>query len=108
MALAKLYKTTGDKKYLDQAKYFVEETGRLTNGRKPSQYSQDHMPILDQEEIVGHAVRAGYLYSGVADYAALAQDSAYFTAISRIWDYMASKKLHRTGGIGSRAQREGF
>ena len=108
MALAKLYKVTGDKKYLDQAKYFVEETGRLTNGRKPSPYSQDHMPILDQDEIVGHAVRAGYLYSGVADVASLTNDSAYFNALTRIWDNMASKKLYITGGIGSRAQGEGF
>lgn len=108
MALAKLYKVTGDEKYLNQAKYFVEETGRLSNGRKPSPYSQDHMPILDQEEIVGHAVRAGYLYSGVADVAALTKDSAYFNAITRIWDNMASKKLYITGGIGSRAQGEGF
>lgn len=108
MALAKLYKVTGDQKYLDQAKYFVEETGRLTNGRRPSPYSQDHMPILDQDEIVGHAVRAGYLFSGVADVAALTNDSAYFNAITRIWDNMASKKLYITGGIGSRAQGEGF
>lgn len=108
MALAKLYKVTGDKKYLDEAKYFVEETGRLTNGRKPSPYSQDHKPILDQDEIVGHAVRAGYLYSGVADVAALTNDSAYFNALTRIWDNMASKKLYITGGIGSRAQGEGF
>jgi hypothetical protein len=108
MTLAKLYKVTGDEKYLNQAKYFVEETGRLSNGRKPSPYSQDHMPILDQEEIVGHAVRAGYLYSGVADVAALTKDSAYFNAITRIWDNMVSKKLYITGGIGSRAQGEGF
>ncbi len=108
MALAKLYKVTGDKKYLDEAKYFVEETGRLSNGRKPSPYSQDHQPILEQEEIVGHAVRAGYLYSGVADVASLTNDSAYFNALTRIWDNMASKKLYITGGIGSRAQGEGF
>jgi len=108
MALAKLYKVTGDKKYLDEAKYFVEETGRLSNGRKPSPYSQDHQPILEQEEIVGHAVRAGYLYSGVADVASLTNDSAYFNALTRILDNMASKKLYITGGIGSRAQGEGF
>lgn len=108
MALAKLYKVTGDKKYLDEAKYFVEETGRLSNGRKPSPYSQDHQPILEQDEIVGHAVRAGYLYSGVADVASLTNDSAYFNALTRIWDNMASKKLYITGGIGSRAQGEGF
>ena len=108
MALAKLYKVTGDQKYLDQAKYFVEETGRCTDGHQPSMYSQDHMPILEQEEIVGHAVRAGYLYSGVADVAALTGDTAYQQAITRIWDNMASKKLYITGGIGSRAQGEGF
>jgi DUF1680 family protein len=108
MALARLYKVTGDKKYLDEAKYFVEETGRLTNGRPPSMYSQDHKPILDQDEIVGHAVRAGYLYSGVADVASLTNDTAYFNALTRIWENMAGKKLYITGGIGSRAQGEGF
>ena len=108
MALAKLYKVTGDQKYLDEAKYFVEETGRCTDGHQPSMYSQDHMPILEQEEIVGHAVRAGYLYSGVADVAALTGDTAYQQAITRIWNNMASKKLFITGGIGSRAQGEGF
>ena len=108
MALAKLYKVTGDQKYLDEARYFVEETGRFSNGRKPSEYSQDHMPILQQEEIVGHAVRAGYLYSGVADVAALTNDTAYFEAIQRVWENMSSKKLYITGGIGSRPQGEGF
>ena len=78
MALAKLYKVTGDGKYLKMAKYFVEETGRGTDGHRLSEYSQDHKPILQQDEIVGHAVRAGYLYSGVADVAALTQDTAYF------------------------------
>jgi DUF1680 family protein len=108
MALCKLYKVTGNKKYLDGAKYFVEETGRCTDGHKPSEYSQDHMPILLQEEIVGHAVRAGYLYSGVADVAALTGDKAYFEALKRIWENMSSKKLFITGGIGSRPQGEGF
>ena len=108
MALCKLYKVTGDKKYLEGAKYFVEETGRCTDGHRPSEYSQDHMPILQQQEIVGHAVRAGYLYSGVADVAALTGDKAYFEALERIWENMSSKKLFITGGIGSRAQGEGF
>lgn len=108
MALAKLYKVTGNENYLREAKYFVDEAGRLSNGRKPSPYSQDHIPILRQEEIVGHAVRAGYLYSGVADVAALMNDTAYFSAITRIWNNMASRKLYITGGIGSRAQGEGF
>lgn len=108
MALAKLYKATGDDKYLRQAAYFVGEAGRLSDGRRPSPYSQDHIPILQQQEIVGHAVRAGYLYSGVADVAALTADTAYLKAITRIWDNMASRKLYITGGIGSRAQGEGF
>lgn len=108
MALAKLYKVTNDEKYLKMAKYFVEETGRGTDGHRLNEYSQDHKPILQQDEIVGHAVRAGYLYSGVADVASLTNDTAYFHALTRIWENMASKKLYITGGIGSRAQGEGF
>lgn len=108
MALAKLYKVTGDEKYLKMAKYFIEETGRGTDGHKLSEYSQDHKPILEQDEIVGHAVRAGYLYSGVADIAALTNDSAYFNALTRLWDNLAGRKLYITGGMGSRAQGEGF
>ena len=108
MGLTKMYKATGDKKYLDLARYFVEETGRGTDGHRLNAYSQDHKPILQQEEIVGHAVRAGYLFSGVADVAALTKDTAYFNAICRIWNNMATKKLYITGGIGSRAQGEGF
>ena len=108
MALCKLYKVTGNRKYLEGARYFVEETGRCTDGHHPSEYSQDHKPILQQEEIVGHAVRAGYLFSGVADVAALTGDTAYQNALQRIWRNMSSKKLFITGGIGSRPQGEGF
>lgn len=108
MGLVKLYKVTGDEKYLNMARYFIEETGRGTDGHRLSAYSQDHRPILKQDEIVGHAVRAGYLYSGVADVASLTNDTAYFNALSRIWENMAGRKLYITGGIGSRAQGEGF
>ncbi len=108
MALCKLYEVTGKKEYLATARYFVEETGRGTDGHRLSAYSQDHKPILEQEEIMGHAVRAGYLYSGVADVASLTGDSAYFKALCRIWQNMADTKLYITGGIGSRAQGEGF
>jgi len=108
MALCKLYKVTGDRRYLNQARYFVEETGRCTDGHAPSMYSQDHKPVLQQDEIVGHAVRAGYLYSGVADVAALTGDTALLHALERIWTNMSGKKLFITGGIGSRAQGEGF
>ncbi len=108
MGLAKLYKVTGNQKYIEMAKYFVEETGRGTDGHHLSEYSQDHEPILQQKEIKGHAVRAGYLFSGVADVAALTNDTTYFNALMRIWENMASRKLYITGGIGSRAQGEGF
>lgn len=108
MALCKLYEVTGKQEYLATARYFVEETGRGTDGHRLSPYSQDHMPILKQDEIVGHAVRAGYLYSGVADVASLTGDTAYFNVLCRIWLNMAGTKLYVTGGIGSRAQGEGF
>ena len=108
MALVKLYDVTGDEKYLNQARYFVDEAGRLSNGRPPGIYSQDHKPVLEQEEIVGHAVRAGYFYSGVADVAMLQQDQELFNAVNRIWSNMASRKLYLNGGIGSRPQGEGF
>ncbi len=108
MALAKLYKVTGNEQYLKTAKYFIEETGQGTDGHALSEYSQDHKPILQQDEIVGHAVRAGYLYSGVADIAALTHDTAYFHALQRIWTNLVSRKLYITGGMGSRAQGEGF
>ena len=108
MALAKLYKVTGDEKYLNMAKYFVEETGRGTDGHKLNAYSQDHKPILQQDEVVGHAVRAGYLYSGVADVAALTHDTAYFQALTRLWNNLVGKKLYITGSMGSRPQGEGF
>jgi len=108
MALVKLYKITHNKNYLETARYFIDEAGRGTDGHKLSPYSQDHKPILQQDEIVGHAVRAGYLFSGVTDVAAIQQDEQLFAAVSRIWENMAGKKLYITGGIGSRAQGEGF
>lgn len=108
MALVKLYHVTGDEKYLHQARYFVDEAGRLSNGRVPSIYSQDHIPVLEQDEIVGHAVRAGYFYSGVTDVASLQQDRELFEAVERVWENMVGKKLYINGGIGSRAQGEGM
>jgi DUF1680 family protein len=108
MALVKLYKVTGDEKYLNEARYFVDEAGRLSNGRKPGIYSQDHKPVLEQDEIVGHAVRAGYFYSGVTDVAVLQHDEALLAAVKRVWNNMTGRKLYITGGIGSRAQGEGF
>jgi uncharacterized protein len=108
MALIKLYGVTNDQKYINMARYFVDEAGRGTDGHRLSPYSQDHKPILQQDEIVGHAVRAGYLYSGVADVASLQNDAKLFEAVHRVWENMAGKKLYLNGGLGSRAQGEGF
>jgi DUF1680 family protein len=105
MGLAKLYVVTGDKKYLDLAKYFLDKRAYTT--RKDA-YSQAHKPILEQDEAVGHAVRAGYMYSGIADVAALTGDTAYIHAIDRIWENVVSKKLYITGGIGATHQGEAF
>jgi hypothetical protein len=108
MALVKLYRATGEKKYLELARYFIDETGKATDGHELNAYSQDHMPIVNQEEAVGHAVRLGYLYSGVTDVASLMQDDSLMIATKRVWDNVVSKKLYITGGIGQRAQGEGF
>lgn len=108
MALVKLYRVTNNEKYLELARYFIDETGKGTDGHKLNAYSQDHMPIVDQDEAVGHAVRLGYLYSGVTDVASLQHDQALMDATKRVWENVVSKKLYITGGIGSRAQGEGF
>jgi uncharacterized protein len=106
MGLAKLYRVTGEKKYLDLARFFLEQRGRLQP--QGSSYNQDHIPVVQQTEGVGHAVRAGYLYSGMADIAALSGDAAYLKAIDKIWDNVVSKKLYITGGIGSAHDGEAF
>ncbi len=108
MALVKLYRVTGEEKYLKLARFFIDQTGKGTDGHKLSEYSQDHKPIVDQDEAVGHAVRFGYLYSGVTDVASLMHDKALMDAAKRVWENVVSKKLYITGGIGSRAQGEGF
>lgn len=106
MGLVKLYRITGEKKYLDLAKFFIDCRGKENDPKKA--YSQDHKSIILQDEAVGHAVRAGYLYSGVADVAVLTGNAEYITAIDKIWDNMVSKKLYITGGIGARHQGEAF
>ncbi len=105
MALAKLYLATGDKKYLDQAKFFLDKRGYTS--RKDA-YSQAHKPVVEQDEAVGHAVRAAYMYAGMADVAALTGDTAYIAAVGRIWDNIVGKKLYITGGIGARHDGESF
>ena len=105
MALAKLYLVTGQKKYLDLAKFFLDKRGYTSIKQE---YSQSHKPVLEQNEAVGHAVRAAYMYSGMADVAALTGDSDYVRAIDNIWENVVSKKLYITGGIGARHHGEAF
>lgn len=105
MALAKLYLVTGDRKYLDQAKFFLDKRGYTS---RKDEYSQAHKPVIEQDEAVGHAVRAAYMYAGMADVAALTGDTSYVQAIDRIWDNIVSKKLYITGGIGATNQGEAF
>ena len=105
MALAKLYLVTGDRKYLDEAKFLLDERGKTTITHA---YSQAHKPVIEQDEAVGHAVRAAYMYAGMADVAALTGDSAYVKAIDRIWENIVTKKLYITGGIGATNNGEAF
>ena len=105
MALVRLYLVTGDRKYLDQAKFFLDARGYTS--RKDA-YSQAHKPVLEQDEAVGHAVRATYMYAGMADVAAITGDSSYIKAVDRIWENIVSKKIYITGGIGARHAGEAF
>jgi DUF1680 family protein len=108
MGLVKLYRVTGDRRYLDLAKFMLNSRG--PDGRQGSgrTYNQSHLKVVDQTEAVGHAVRATYMYSGMADVAALTGDASYVNAIDRIWDNVVSKKLYITGGIGATAAGEAF
>ncbi|MFT3680238.1 MAG: glycoside hydrolase family 127 protein [Ferruginibacter sp.] len=108
MGLVKLYRITGKKEYLETAKYFIEERGHYkgydstsTDLFKNGAYWQDHIPVVDQREAVGHAVRAGYLYAAVADVAALTGDKALLAAIDSIWSNVVSKKMYVQGGAGA-------
>ena len=105
MGLCKLYVLTKDKKYLDEAKYFLDMRGKT---KRRDAYSQAHKPVVDQDEAVGHAVRAEYMYSGMADVAALTGDTAYINAIDRIWQNIVEKKYYITGGVGARHEGESF
>ncbi len=105
MALCKLYVLTGEKRYLDQAKFFLDYRGKTTI---KTEYSQSHKPVVEQDEAVGHAVRAAYMYAGMADVAALTGDKSYINAIDNIWNNIVEKKLYITGGIGATNNGEAF
>lgn len=124
MALLRLYEETKEEKYLELSNYFIEQRGkrpyyfdqeegadRIPTGEeeKPRyRYNQAHLPVREQTEAVGHAVRAVYLYSGMADLARLKQDDSLLEACARLWNNITDKKMYITGGIGGTKEGEAF
>lgn len=105
IGLVKLYRLSGQKKYLDLAKFFLDARGTV---HTPDVYNQSHKRVVEQDEAVGHSVRAFYMYTGMADVAALTGDKEYIKASKVIWDDIAKTKLYITGGIGAAGGHEGF
>ncbi len=108
IGLVRLYRVTGDERYLHLARFFLDERGHYHDRACYGVYAQDHKPVVEQDHPEGHAVRAVYLYCGMADVAAIMGDQDYIRAIDRIWDNMVSKRLYVTGGIGARHGGESF
>ncbi len=108
IGLVKLYRATGEERYLKLAKFFVDERGHKCGRKLYGEYAQDHVPFAQLDKSVGHAVRAGYLYSGAADVAAITGETASLAALSKIWDYTAGTNQYITGGVGGRSHGEAF
>jgi len=105
MGLVKLYRVTGERRYLDLAKFFLDARGTRDDG---DEYAQSLKKVVDQTEAVGHSVRATYMYSGMADVASILGDEAYVSAITKIWEDLVHRKMYITGGIGASGGNEGF
>jgi DUF1680 family protein len=105
--LIKLYQITGKEDYLRLAKQFLDNRGK-TDIQSKEAYRQDHKPVVEQDEAVGHAVRAVYMYAGMTDIAAIYGDSAYRAAVDKLWGNVVSKKMYITGGLGALHQGEAF
>jgi len=108
IGLVKLYRLTGEKKYLDLARFFLDQRGNKEGHQLYGFYSQDHLPVRQQKEAVGHAVRAGYMYSAMAEVAALTGDHTLVQALDKLWEDVVFRKIYLTGGIGSTGAWEGF
>ncbi|GAC1399659.1 MAG: glycoside hydrolase family 127 protein [Ktedonobacteraceae bacterium] len=124
LALVKLYRVTGEKRYLQLSEYFVDERGRQPHyfdsearlrgedsaafWAKTYEYNQSHLPVREQHEVVGHAVRAMYLYSAMTDLANELRDQRLFNASQRLWNHLCTTRLYITGGLGPSRHNEGF
>ncbi len=109
LALVKLYELTGEERYFNLSKFFIDIRGDKSKRPKLyGPYCQDHLPVRQQSEIVGHSVRAMYLYSGVADVAGYTGDEGYVNAMGRLWQSVVERKMYVTGGIGVQGHGEGF
>ncbi len=112
LGLVKLFRATGDERYLILSKELLDRRGR--NGaidpdkKSYGEYAQDHIPVTEQREAVGHSVRAGYMYAAMADIAAIMNDKAYLAAADGIWENIVHKKMYVTGGLGAVPGHEGF
>lgn len=115
IGLVKLYRVTNDKRYLNFARFLIDMRGRADKRKLYNEfrefgntYAQDHVPVTQQIEAVGHAVRAGYLYAAMTDLAAIEQDAAYRKALKAIWTDVVEKKQYITGGLGAKEHGEAF
>jgi uncharacterized protein len=114
LALVKLYHTTGNRKYLELSDWFLQQRGYghgkgvIWDQWKAPEYCQDAVPVKEQKEITGHAVRAMYLYTGAADVAAALNDPGYMTSMHTVWEDVVCRNMYITGGIGSSGRNEGF
>jgi len=106
--LIKLYLVTGNEAYLNLSKYYLDQRGDSTTHALYGPYSQDHLPVTEQDEVVGHAVRAVYMYAAMTDIAAIKNDASYLDAVNSLWENMVYKKMYVTGGIGARHEGEAF
>lgn len=106
--LIQLYQITNKEAYLTLSKYFLDNRGNPENHELFGPYSQDHISVVDQDEVVGHAVRAVYMYAAMTDIAAIKKDTSYEKAVNKLWENMVYKKMYITGGIGSRHDGEAF
>ena len=124
LALVKLYRITGERRWLDLSAYFINERGQKPNyfeveakkrgetknltASHTHEYNQSHLPVRKQEKVVGHAVRAMYLYCGMADVAMETNDNGLRETLDKLWDDLTSKRLYVTGGMGPSKDNEGF